>query len=458
MNNCTNFNIITSSFFSFYAIVNRKSFNRKSYLWIFVCFLPIFSKAQSVLSLEEAVETALRQSYAIEASKIQEKVAQIQIYKGNAGFAPRLDWNTNVGTAFNEVNQKLSNGTEINRFGRSLAPVSNLAFSWNLYGGNRNPATLERLKNQSQLSHLQTTVLSENIVLNVMRAYYEVMRQKQTVKYLETVIKFYKERLKITEERWQFGKGSKLDFLQSKTDLVTQEVERVRAKNALRNAKINLNNAMNREPNTDFDVLEALPNTFEPDLADLKNKLQTNNKNLQLLRKNRDISGIVQREVEMLKKPRLTLNSTLGYNLNTTNAGLFLYNQNIGLNTGLTLSWNLFNGEQTRRQIQTAKINTEIIQKQQLDLLSNLESDLIMAHNQYLSDRELLVLEEENIKVVEENLQISLEKFKLGGSSILEINEAQRRFDLASNRLVNARFNVIISELEFLRLSGELGK
>ena len=67
-------------------------------------------------------------------------------------------------------------------------------------------------------------------------------------------------------------------------------------------------------------------------------------------------------------------------------------------------------------------------------------------------------LEIENKALAVENLEISLEKFKLGASTILELNDAQTRFNTAMSRLVNAQFNVKISELNLLRISGQLVK
>lgn len=432
-------------------------FKLKSIVPIILLALPS-AFAQQTLGLDEAVNIALERSYGIQIAKMQNQVSDIQVFKGNAGMMPRVDLNANLGGALNEVNQKLSNGSEINRFGKSLSPVTNVSMSWLLYDGKRMYATLDRLRNQSQLSQVQTRQMMETTVLNVMRAYYEVVRQTQTVKFLETVIKLYDERLKITEERWNVGKGSKLDYLQSKTDWATQNTELVRAKNLLKNAKIALNDAMNREPETDFNVQELIGVMFDGTPEELKSKARANNKNLQFLKKATDISAISQREVEALKLPRITLNSSFGYSLSKTNAGLFLYNQNVGLNAGVAATWNIFNGEQTRRQIQVAKIQTDILQKQQEDVWLGLEAELMRAYYQHQSDKELLKLEEENTKIVEENMQISLEKFKLGSSTILEINEAQRRLDASLNRLVNARYNVKISELELMRLSGELVK
>jgi outer membrane protein len=371
---------------------------------------------------------------------------------------PRVDLNSTAGTSFSEVKQVLANGGETNRFGTNLQPSANLAFAWTLYDGKRMYAVFDRLKNQSQLSQIQTRIAMENTMANVMAAYYEIMRQKQTVRFLETIIKYYEERLNITDQRWQFGKGSKLDYLQSKTDLGTQTSLLVQAKTDHRNAKVALNNLLAREPNMDFEVQEAVALTFDPSQEELRNRARTANKTLQALRKATDITLIQQREATGLKMPRVTLNSSLGYSLSKTNAGLFLYNQNYGLNTSIGLTWNIFNGQITRRQIQTAKINTEIARTMEQDWITQMENDLVIAYNQYQSDKEILKLEEEYNQVADENMKISLEKFRLGGSTILEINEAQRSLNTSLNRLTNARYNIKISELQLLRLSGELVK
>ncbi len=425
---------------------------------ILLLFVAQSSIAQEVLTLENAVSLALKKNFDVKIAALQQKAAETQVFKGNAGMLPRVDLNTNAGTAFNEVKQKLANGSETNRFGTNLTPSASVAFTWTLYDGKRMYAIYDRLKNQNQLSQIQTRIAMENTMAGVMAAYYEIMRQKQTVRFLETIIKYYEERLSITQQRWEFGKGSKLDYLQSKTDLGTQTSLLIQAKTDMRNAKVALNNLLARDPNLNFDVQEVVELTFDPSQEELRSRARTANKNLQALRKSTDITIIQQREAESFRLPRVTLNSSLGYSLSKTNAGLFLYNQNYGLNTGIGLTWNIFNGQIVRRQIQTAKINTEIAKTQEQDWIVQMENDLMRAYNQYQTDKEILKLEEEYNQVADENMKISLEKFKLGGSTILEINEAQRSLNTSLNRLTNARFNIKISELQLLRLSGELVK
>ena len=429
----------------------------KKYFFILL-FLPSIINAQEMLLPDDAINIALEHNLGIQTAKMQTAASYLQVFKGNAGMLPKIDWNTTISGSLTDVKQTLSSGSETDKFASSFTPTSNLVFSWLLYDGKRMFATFDKLKNQSELSNLQTRLTMENTIANVLNTYYQIMLQKQTVKFLETNIKLYEERLKITDNRWQFGKGSKLDYLQSKNDVNAQVALLYNAQAALKNGKVALNQLLSRNPEIDFDVLETINLVYNPNLEELKEAAKSNNKNLQILRKNENINRLVLQEVEALKKPRLTLNSNYGYSLNKSNAGLFLLNQNLGLTAGVTLTWNIFNGEITRRQIQTAKINTEINQKQQQDLQSQIDANLLQQFNQYQTDKKQLALEEENFKLAEENLNIGLEKFKLGASTILDINEAQRRYDASENRLVNARYNVKADELTLLILSGELVK
>jgi outer membrane protein len=415
-------------------------------------------KKANLLTPDDAINIALEQNYGIRTAKLQNEVANLQVFKGNAGMLPKIDANTNIGGAFNNVIQKLSSGAETDRFATSFTPTANVLFSWVLFDGRKMYATFDKLIEQNKLSLLQTRLTMENTIANVLNSYYQIMLHKQTLKYLEQVIKQYEEVLKITDDRWQLGKGSKIDYLQAKNDVNAQISQLYNAQNALKNAKVALNQLLARNPQEDFEVLDNINITYNPNLIQLKAAVITNNKNLQILRKNADISNLVQKEAAALKLPRITLNSNYGYTLSQTNAGLFLLNQNIGLSAGVALSWNIFNGEITRRQIQTAKINTSIILNQQQDLQNQIEANIVQTFNQFQTNQKQLTLEEETNKIAEENLTIALQKFKLGASTILDIIQAQRSFDASLNRLVNARYDVKADELTLLILSGELVK
>ncbi len=431
---------------------------KKCVIFLFLVVVNGNLKAQTVLKLEEAQSIALEKNWGIKISEKQIEAVDNQIYKGNAGMTPVVDWNASFFSIFNQVNQRFFDGREINRFGRSITPLTNVNLSWVLYDGRRMNAIMERLKSTGQQSRIQNQLIIQNTLSNVMQAYYDIQRLQQSKEYLKIIIKYYEERLKITEERWQIGRGSKLDYLQSKTDLSTQLADLTNSENQLKTSKIRLNGILGQDPNIDFQVTNDSNIDVKYDLQELLKETKTKNQEFLFLKKSEEINLLNQKEAQSFLMPRVTLNSSFGYSFNSNNAGLISLNQSVGLNTGVTATWRIFDGHFIKKNIQLTKINGEILKLQKDDLINRIENELNTSYYQYETDKLLLKLELENKSLAVENLEISLQKFKLGASTILELNDAQTRFNTAMSRLVNAQFNVKLSELELLRISGQLVK
>lgn len=427
----------------------------KRYLFCFLLF-PDIIFGQSILTLEDAIQIALEQNFGIQIARMEQTAEAMQVYKSNAGMGPVIDWNTSIRNTGSYVKQNYLDGRVVDRWGRSINPGTNVSLDMTLYDGGRMQANFQRLGMLSEYSELEGKVIIQNTVVDVMTAYFEIMRNKNTVAYLNTVINYYQERLKITEERWNVGKGSKLDFLQSKTDMNTQLSDLTRAENDLKNAKVVLNGLLNRNPSEEFDISDDERILPKYDFASLEDQALNRNRDLLLLHKALDINRIREEEVAAGRKPQVSLNGNVGYAYTNTNTGFLTSNQNLSGTVGLSAVWNLYDGHHIKNQIAITKINSEIIEKQQESLTAQILNDLTFAFNQYQSDKELLLLEEENKEIAEENLSISIQKFRLGGSSILELNEAQRAYDTALNRLVIAKYNIQLSELALLSISGSL--
>lgn len=423
---------------------------------LLVSHLPTEMKAQEVLSIQQAISIALESNYGVQITRMQQEADQMQVYRSNAGFGPSVDWNANLSLTGNNVNQTFIDDSGVSKFGRAINPSTNIALALTLFDGGRMKATYDRLGKLSEFSMLEGKIIIQNTIIDVMATYYDILRQRERVTFLNSIIKNYEERLKITEERWQVGRGSKLDYLQSKTDLNAQLSSLVTAQNDLRNAKVRLNGLLNRDPQLEFEIVETTAPPNDYNLEVLQSTATQNNRDILLLQKAMDISLIREKEVEADRAPQVALNSIAGFTYANTNAGFLKTNRTIALTAGVSARWNLFDGHHRKNQIAIAKINTEIIERQSEQLEAQIINDLNIAYNQYRSDKELLTFEILNKDIAEENLNISLEKFRLGGSTILELNEAQRAYDTALDRLVNAQFSIKVSELELLRLSGSL--
>lgn len=416
------------------------------------------SYGQDTLRLNEAINEALDNNFGIKVAQKQVDLAANQIFRGNAGMAPVIDWNTNINSTFNQVHQSFIDGRVINRFGTSVAPNTSIAMQYTLYNGGRMHAIFERLKSLGQLSEVQKQLTVQNTVSDVMEAYYNIQRLQSTLEFIDQIIRYYEERQKLTEERWQIGRGSKLDFLQSKADLTIQLTDQTNTEIQLKNAKIELNRLLARDPHLDFSVEKESENYQNFDLKYLIEKIRSQNPDYLALRKQEEINLLNQKEARSFLKPTINLNSSFGYNFNYNNAGLINNSQSTGLTAGLSASWRIFDGKLIKRNIESSKINADIIRFQKDQLVNDLDNQITAAYYQYETQKKLLELEKQNIETAQENLDISAEKFKLGASTILEINDAQTRFTTIMNRMVAAEYNLRISKLNLLAISGELVK
>lgn len=264
-----------------------------------------FAWSQEVISLQDAISEALEHNYGIQIAQQQVEAAQNQIYKGNAGMLPNITWNTNVTGNLSQVNQVFLDDRKINRLGQSFSPNTNLGLNWTLYDGRRMQIQYERLNSQGQQSQLEKKLVIQNAIGNVMQTYYQILRQKKSVEYLTTIIGYYNERLKITEERWQIGRGSKLDYLQSKADLNTQMSSLVNAENELKNAVVRLNSILGSPADRTYTISEINVLTGEYQLTDLLAAAKSSNRDVILLNKEIELSILNQQEMESFRKTRI---------------------------------------------------------------------------------------------------------------------------------------------------------
>ncbi len=414
--------------------------------------------AQSTLSLEEAISRALSQNLGIKVLQNDVKILGNNAVKANAGFLPNVGLAVSETPSFGYLNQKLSNGGEVNRSNVSNNLAGSVQLSWLLYDGKRMFLTLDRLKELQGVGEISLRIRSEQLIYDVMRTYFNIVRQQELAKSLVEQLNLYEERLRLASIRLEVGKGNQLDVLQAQSDLSLQKTQLLRQTQATDIAKLQLTQLLTNDPSVKFTIKDSLNILPFTDYNALKNNLLSKNLNVALLKKQVGISMILEKEAATQNKPRVVFNSgfTLGRQDNT--AGLFLVNQNTGLNAGVTLTYPLYDGGNIKRQVQNAKIEIESnkfrAQQLEIDLLNALN----IAYQTYLNAADILKDEEKNKSIARQSIDIAMERFRLSRSTILELALIQQTYENAIFRSISAKFEAKMAEIELLRLSGTLIK
>jgi outer membrane protein len=423
--------------------------------------LPVFS--QQLLTLEEAIATALQNNYDIQLSKNDSAVAALDYSFRNAAFLPRL--NGNIGSVWNNNDQRqtLANGTE--RKGSNLKSntiSAQLALNWTLFDGFRMFVTRDKLAEFVKLGELGIKNQVVNTVAGVINTYYNIVRQKQVLKAVEEQIGINQIRVDLATRKLDIGVGTKPDVLQSKVDLNAQKAAQLEALTLVDQLKEQLNQSMNVAPNSRYEVADSIPLNTTIALGDIQNGIDMTNPSILIAKKNIDIANFTLRERRAERWPTVSFNSAYNFNRlsNQTVINDFstLFNRTKGFNYGLTATIPILNNFNNKRLIRQAQLD---IQYQQLTFenqRSIVNLSVLNAFQEYEQQKKALALEEENILLAKENVSIALEVYRLGASTIIQLREAQISLADAYDRLIAARYNTKLAETELLRLKGDLVK
>jgi outer membrane protein len=424
-------------------------------------FIQQAAYSQNILSLEEAIATALQNNYNILLAKNDSMAAALDYSYKNAAFLPRI--NANAGTVWNnnDVKQILFDGTkrESNNL-RSNNLNASIALNWTLFDGLKMFATRDKLEEFVRLGELGIKNQVVNTVAAVINTYYGIVRQKQQLKAIEEQIGLNEERVKLAQYKLDIGVGAKPDLLQSKVDLNAQKAARLNQEALIEQLKEELNQLMNVSPGTPFQVGDSIPLNTRLSLGDIQNGIESTNPALLMAKKNIEIAGITLKERRAERLPTLTFNSAYNINRNKNQAVInsfsTLFNRNRGFNYGFTATIPILNHFNTKRQIQQAELD---IQYQKLiydNQRSQVNLNVINAFKEYEQQKKALELEEANILLAKENVEIVFQTYKLGAATFIQLREAQKSLEDAYNRLIAARYNTKLTETELLRLKGDL--
>lgn len=411
----------------------------------------------SVFSAREAVDMALQQNLGIQIAMSEVDIARINNNWGNAGKWPVISAGIGNTEALTNLNQQLSNGSEIKRNGvTNNILAANLSANWRIYNGMRIRATKERFETLEKMSELQLKQEINTLTLDVLQAYLNIVRLSMQARATRAIINLSMEREKIAETRFNVGSAGKTDLLQASIDLNSQQVNLANLHQQIRVGKSNLNTLMRRNPDAPLVIADS---SFAiPSLSIETFREKAMSQNLQLLMAQRERAVLLEdkRIINAQRLPVLTLSSVTSFNRNKATGGFFLTNQTYGPNVGLNLSIPIFNGNITRTQLKTQdiRIRQQNLQTEQLKTLIN--RDLQIAFDEYKNALEVSAVEQKNVALARENNFISTERFKKLQSNSIELRQAQLSLIETQDRYITAAFRAKLASVNLQWLSGEI--
>jgi len=414
------------------------------------------ANGQTLLTLEEAVQIGLEQNFGIQLAENEAEIDRLNRSLGNAGFLPTIT----AGAARQEIFE--SEQTQIDGeidtdvdFEVSLL-AADVALDWTIFDGFRMFAKYSRLGELRELGETLTKLQMESTITDIVRAYYEIVRQEKLLGVLENSVEISEERYDIAQTKRELGSGSEYEMLLAQSDLNTDRAELLRQEVILNDAKLELIRLLDLDYDAEFDVSDSIEIDSSLSIDDLYPQFVNNNRRIKAAKQRTSISELEVREIRRERYPEIDLNVGYTYAREETRNNLFLLDRTDGLYVGLTARINIFDGFNTNRRVQTAQIQHRNEQIRLNEEVKILETVLMSEYKNYTNAIRLVELENENLQLTEEALEIALEQFRLATITSIELRETQRILFDTESRLIDAQYEAITSETELLQLVGAL--
>lgn len=427
----------------------------------FILFIPHKIFAQNILTVKEAIATALKNNFDIELLRNDSASFALDKSYAKAAFLPRL--NATTGIVFNNNNQrqKFSDGTKRERNGiRSNNLTGAVQLNWTLFDGYKMFATRDKLNEFVKLGELNIKNQMVVSIADVIKNYYGIVHQKQQLKAIEEQMSINEERVKLADKKLSVGLGAKPELLQAKLDLNAQKAARLKQQTLIAQLKEQLNQLMSVALQTIYEVSDSIPINTSIMLGEVMGSVEGNNPSLLITKKNLDIAQLTLKERKAERFPIVSFNSAYNYNRTDNKAVVNpftpLFSRNNGFNYGLGVNIPMLNGYNTRRLIQQTQLDIDYLNLSYQNQKAKIDVGIVNAFKDYEMQMQALALEEENILLAKENVMIAVERYRLGITTYIELRETQKSLEDAYNRLLAARYNTKLAETELLRLKGDL--
>ncbi|WP_235297244.1 TolC family protein [Portibacter marinus] len=426
-------------------------------LFMSMVFAGFQSKAQNLLSLKEAVKIGLEENLDIEIADIREAQAQINTGKGAAGMLPSV-------TAQGDISYNVSNTRQQFLDGRANAIPLGTAFranvgarmDWTVFDGMAMYVRRDLLDDELELASIEVKEQAQTLGANISVTYQDLVLQAELIEILEENAAYLEDLVELSEAKLEIGSISKLEVLQAQTDL--NEVEGARQL-AMMNYELSvaeLNNSLNREASNYFTVdTSFLIPANPPDYDVWVEKALRSNFGIKRSRKSLQMA---QRNIELAEaqmKPRVNLNAgfDIGY-LNST-FGFLVSNRSVGPFVGASVSYNIFDGYRVNREIELAKLQTQISELS-IDRLSlGLKNNLFIFYQRFQYHAKQVEIEEGNLELADENFRLGEALFRNGGISQFDLRQIRIQKLAIERRLISARYQMAVAYIRMLELSGE---
>ncbi len=387
-----------------------------------------------VITLEQAVEIAYRNSQSLQAALLTLEQASAAVDEANAARLPTVSAGANITSQEN-------NGSVIPGLGRvggstidtTLSGSVDVAYDI-LTGGSR-AAAIRAAQLQQQVSALAVETQQEQIRLDTTNLYYALQEAGEQIRINQSFLDEAARNLRDSQLRQEVGVGTRFDVLRAEVQFANARQSLIQSQSQQRIARRDISRLLNLPPNagvetTPVTVAETWPLTLEESIVlAFQNRAELEQQLLQS-----DISE-QQRQIALAAvRPRVSLFANYSLQGQLDSNSSFEDDYSFGARFNMTL----FDGGAARASARRQELSGEISEEQFSETLDQVRFDVEQAYFNLESNQENIATSQVAVAQAEEALELANIRLQAGVGTQLEVLTAQSELTQAQVNNVSA--------------------
>ena len=405
--------------------------------------LPVLVQAQTKLTLQDCIDLGLQgnQSLRINRYSTERSLSQAK---------------SSIGLVLPTVNYSLSAGSSDSPFtnGWQEGYGTSLVVGQNLWDGGVWWNTLKSAQVAQDAAEIQLSSYEVNTVYQVKVAFYNYLSTRKLNDVYQDNLKTSTYQHQLTLERFKLGAASQNDTLRTRVNIEQARLQIINGEAELATRARDLNIILGREWDSPVDLQEPTWVMIQvPQASTLESQVLAQNPNLMLLDRNREVSKYDVKIARAGYIPSLGLSAS--YSNSSLALGDVYSDLTASTSASVSLNWNLFNGNRTKRAVEQSKISAKMAQENYELSSRNAVKDLVQTVERMETLKQSVEISQLILNASEQDLLLAQEQYKIGSLSILDVLMITASFEDAKSNLIRARYNLKIAEAGLHQLMGK---
>lgn len=406
-------------------------------------------KTGEVLNLDRCIQIALLKQPSIVASYYTVEANRSRVGEALANYYPQIGASSGISRysspgVLTEVNKTFYGTGYFNQI------TSGFSLSQNIYdfGKTSSQVKIQKINLDSAGADLETS--KDQIVLNVKQAYYAMIQAARNRAVADESVGQYKQHLDQAKGFFDVGTKPRYDVITAEVNLSNAKLNLISADNALKIARVNLNNAMG--------VPDAPAYTVEDSLDFTKYVITLDDALSRAMANRPDIKSLVLRRKAAEESVQF---AKTGYYPALTGSASYNWQGGTGFplesewNVGVALSFPIFSGFLTKHQVGEAESNLNVARANEESLRQSVVLDVQQSYLNLKQAEDSIATADLAVKQATENLDIVNGRYAAGVGNPVEVTDAQIVYSNSKLAYIQALTNYNDAHASLLKAMGE---